>query len=385
MESLLSITYQKTALCHSGSDIIDAIINCKAAEAEQLGIIFRFTVNFPVSADIVPVDICGVLANQIENAFDACKQMPPSYLREVKITIFKTATDKTAAACYNMRKRGTSMPNTSKTIQQLNLEDDFLFAKVMSDKEVCRKVLEKILDVSIREVSVPATQKTINTLYDGKGIRLDVYLNDNEGTVYNVEMERGKHKRAILPKRSRYYQGNIDLDIISAGEDYRKLKKSFVIFICTFDPFGDRRHLYTFENRCVENPSLTLGDETTKIFLNTKGNMHDVDPEMQEFLSYVENTTDDFAAQARSPLIKEIHKKVIEVKESKEMEVEYMTLLQRDRENIELGREEGREEGSNQMASLIKILLSENRTDELNRALEDPDFRNRLFEEYDIL
>ena len=97
------------------------------------------------------------------------------------------------------------MPSTTKTIQQLNLEDDFLFAKVMSDKEVCRKVLEKILDVSIREVSVPATQKTINTLYDGKGIRLDVYLNDDEGTVYNVEMERGKHKRAILPKRSRYY------------------------------------------------------------------------------------------------------------------------------------------------------------------------------------
>ena len=58
-----------------------------------------------------------------------------------------------------------------------------------------------------------------------------------------------------------------------------------------------------------------------------------------------------------------------------------MTLLQRDRENIELGREEG----SNQMASLIKILLSENRTDELNRVLEEPDFRNRLFEEYDIL
>jgi hypothetical protein len=131
----------------------------------------------------------------------------------------------------------------------------------------------------------------------------------------------------------------------------------------------------------VENPSLTLGDETTKIFLNTKGNMHDVDPEMQEFLAYVENTTDDFVSQARSPLIKEIHKKVIEVKESKEMEVEYMTLLQRDRENIELGREEG----SNRMASLTKILLSENRTDELNRALEDSDFRNKLFEEYDIL
>ena len=37
------------------------------------------------------------------------------------------------------------------------------------------------------------------------------------------------------------------------------------------------------------------------------------------------------------------------------------------------------------MASLTKILLSENRTEELNRALEDSDFRNKLFEEYDIL
>ena len=125
------------------------------------------------------------------------------------------------------------------------------------------------------------------------------------------------------------------------------------------------------------NPSLTLGDETTKIFLNTKGNMHDVDPEMQEFLSYVENTTDDFAAQARSPLIKEIHKKVTEVKENKEMEVEYMTLLQRDRENIQQGQEN--------MAALTKILLEENRTDDLKRALEDTDFRNELFEEYNIL
>ena len=67
------------------------------------------------------------------------------------------------------------------------------------------------------------------------------------------------------------------------------------------------------------------------------------------------------------------------------LEMKYMTLLQRDRENIELGRELGREEGRNRMASLTKILLSKNRTEELNRALEYPDFRNRLFEEYDIL
>ena len=62
-----------------------------------------------------------------------------------------------------------------------------------------------------------------------------------------------------------------------------------------------------------------------------------MDAEMKEFLAYIENSIDAFAAQAASPLVKEIHKRVTEVKQNKDMEVEYMTLLQRDRENFELG------------------------------------------------
>lgn len=84
------------------------------------------------------------------------------------------------------------MSDKEKTIQELNLEDDFLFAKVMSDTEICRKILEKILKVSIKKVEIPTTQKTINILYESKGIRLDVYVNDDKGTIYNVEMQRGK-------------------------------------------------------------------------------------------------------------------------------------------------------------------------------------------------
>ena len=112
----------------------------------------------------------------------------------------------------------------------------------------------------------------------------------------------------------------------------------------------DRRHIYTFVNRCLENLSLALGDETTKIFLSTKGEMDDVDAEMKEFLAYIENSTNAFAAQAASPLVKEIHKRVPEVKQNKDMEVECMTLLQRDREK--------REEGS---ISAIKVLKLHNK------------------------
>lgn len=245
------------------------------------------------------------------------------------------------------------MQREEKTIKELNLEDDFLFAKVMSDKEICRKVLEQILNISIKEVVLPTTQRTIDILFEGKGIRLDVYVNDDKGTVYNVEMQRGMKRE--LPKRTRYYQGSLDLDLISAGEAYSALRKTVIIFICTFDPFHSGRHLYTFENICRENTAISLGDETTKIFLNTKGTLDDVDSGMIEFLTYVEHTTDAFAKQAASPLIKEIHQKVTQVKQNKEMEVEYMTLFLRDRENIEIGREEGREEGTAQTLNVIGL------------------------------
>lgn len=263
----------------------------------------------------------------------------------------------------------------TKSILDLNLEDDFLFGKVMNDNEICRRILETILNISIKKVELLTTQKTIEVLLDGKGIRLDVYSNDEQGIIYSVEMQRGRKRE--LPKRTRFYQSNIDADMLSSGEDYTKLNKTYIIFICTFDPFSDKRHIYTFENRCLENLSQTLGDETKKIFLSTKGEMDDVSAEMKEFLAYIENSTDAFAAQAVSPLVKEIHKKVTAVKQSKDMEVEYMTLLQRDRENIQQGQEN--------MAVLVKLLLEENRTDDLNRAIEDVDFRNELLEEYSIL
>ena len=234
----------------------------------------------------------------------------------------------------------------NKTIKELNLEDDFLFAKVMTDQEVCKRVLEKILAIKIDRVVIPQEQKVIDLLLESKGIRLDIYVHDEQGTVYNVEMQRGDYKN--LAKRSRYYQGNIDLDLISKGQDYRELKKSFVIFICTFDPFNKGRHIYTFKNRCMEDADILLEDETSKVFLNTEGTMADVDEEMLEFLGYIQNSNDDYVAHTKSNLVKTIHEKVVAVKQDQKMEVEYMTLLERDRLKFEEGMEQGIEKGIEQ-------------------------------------
>ena len=225
-----------------------------------------------------------------------------------------------------------------KTLKELNLEDDFLFAKVMSNKEICKEFLEKLLEIEIEKVELPENQKAIDLSLESKGIRLDIYVKDGNNTVYNVEMQRGKHKN--LPKRLRYYQGNIDLDLISKGEEYNNLAKSYIIFICTFDLFNRGRHRYTFETVCKEDNSLKLEDEANKIVLNTKSVMKDLSDELIDFLNYVEHSDDKTANNSNGTLVKNIHKRVLEVKNDVRMEVEYMTLVERDRENRKEGRKE---------------------------------------------
>lgn len=163
--------------------------------------------------------------------------------------------------------------------------------------------------------------------------------------------------------------------MISKGEDYDKLQKSFVIFICSFDPFDKGRHLYTFENRCCEDYGLALGDETTKLFLNTKGNLNDVDEEMIEFLTYIEESTDAVANAAKSQLVKAINNKVKTLKQDQSMEVQYMTLLERDKEKFQEGVEQGIEKGIEQgkleaAKALLDILDDETIANKMGLPLE---------------
>ena len=89
---------------------------------------------------------------------------------------------------------------------------------------------------------------------------------------------------------------------------------------------------------CKEDNSIKLEDHTNKIILNTKGVMKDLNNEIIEFLKYVEHSDSEIAAKAKGDLVKNIHKKVIEVKNNPNVEVEFMTLLERDREKIEEGK-----------------------------------------------
>ena len=222
----------------------------------------------------------------------------------------------------------------AKPIEELTIVDDFMFGAVMSNPKYCKPLLELVLGIKVRKIEYPEPQKTINERYGSKSVRLDVYVEDDAGTVYDVEIQTEAKKG--LPKRTRYYQGIIDLSILEKGEDYTALKRSFVIFICTYDPFGKGRWVYTFENLCREDTSIALGDEATKVILNTRGTVGEISPDLKELLHYMGGQAPD------SEYTQELDQAVRDVRTDSKWRQEYMVLIERDRMNRRLGRHQER-------------------------------------------
>ena len=173
----------------------------------------------------------------------------------------------------------------AKLFEELEITDDFMFGAVMSDPDNLKPLLEYILNIKIKEITYPERQKVIDLMYGAKGVRLDVYCEDEKKTVYSIEIQVMDCKN--LAKRIRYYHGMIDLNILDKGMNYNKLRKSYVIFICCYDPFGLNRYMYTFKKQCQEVPELYLRDEADSIVLNVNGTVGEIRDELKSTLQYM--------------------------------------------------------------------------------------------------
>lgn len=86
--SLLKTSYAEKNFSKSGNNIIDAVINCKSAEAETLSIPFQYSVDLPRQIEIDPVDVCAILSNQIDNAFEASQHVLDTVKKDVIVKIW---------------------------------------------------------------------------------------------------------------------------------------------------------------------------------------------------------------------------------------------------------------------------------------------------------
>ena len=238
--------------------------------------------------------------------------------------------------------------------EDLTIQDDFMFKKVMQCKRICMRLISEIMQVEVRDITYLETEKTIEAYFEGRGIRLDVLVADDKGTHYNIEMQVrntvGKSTgKALLPKRTRYYQGSIDTDMLQKGQNFDELPPLVLIFICAFDLFNQDRYLYEFKSRCTEDYELVLDNEVTVMFLNALGHRGNVSQLVKNFLQYVNDHVpkDDFT--------NEVEDEVVRLNHDKEVRREFMVLSTRLKDERMLGIEEGRVEGKAEKAQEVAM------------------------------
>ena len=242
----------------------------------------------------------------------------------------------------------------SKTLQELNLTDDFLFDVTTEELENCKAIIELTTGLRLKSLKWKSGQKVIHNLPGKRGVRLDFIAESEDGRIFDVEMQN--RNEGNIPKRTRFYQALIDAPILKSGErGFDKMNPLYIIIICNYDPYGKKKCCYTFDNQCNEVPGLRLGDEVTKLLLSTKGeNEEEVSKELVDFLHYVTESNENGLPDECDERLKRLHESIREIKASADMEVEYMKMEERER----IIRDEGKQIGiiNGKIESVLELL-----------------------------
>lgn len=147
----------------------------------------------------------------------------------------------------------------------------------------------------------------------------------------------------------------MDNNALKKGEKYSKLRKSYVIFICTFDPFGRGFAKYTFNAICNEDHSLVLDDGVTRVFINTEGDRHRVSKELANLVDYISTgkISDDYT--------KQLDEEVNFLRNDTGKERDYMTYMQTIMEHEDIGYNKGRTDGVTQATRDFAIRMIKNK------------------------
>ena len=236
----------------------------------------------------------------------------------------------------------------TKSYDELTFADNFLFCKILeSDKDLCKDLIELLLEIKIDHLEPPIAERTMQEAFDAKSVRFDVYTKDDK-RIFDLEMQTTDPNN--LPKRARYYQSVIDMDNLSHGESYIKLKDSYVIFLCLDDVFKKGLGVYFFENMCRQDSRIKLKDRAYKIFFNAENCDKLKTEEQKDFFKFLKGS------KASSSLSKRIEEKVEYAKKNSDWRRNYMTWQQTIDEEKALAFEEGKSEGAIENArNILKL------------------------------
>ena len=168
-------------------------------------------------------------------------------------------------------------------IENFRLMDDTFMSKCLENAPECIElILQIILGKKDLKVISSQTEYPIKSL-QGRGVRFDVFARDSKGREYDIEIQRAD--KGAEPKRARYNSALMDANALKSGEDFDKLRDTYVIFITENDVMGGGKDIYKIDRTIQELDGKAFGDGTHIIYVNgaTRSNS-DIGKLMHDFL-----------------------------------------------------------------------------------------------------
>ncbi len=156
---------------------------------------------------------------------------------------------------------------TLEAIRKLCLLDDNLMTLVF-DRNI--EATELLLNVILRRndlrvLDVVAQREYKNPMPGGRSITIDIYAVDGNDKVYDIEVQRASEGADV--HRARFHSSMIDTKMLKAGQEFKEIHDSYVIFITANDVIGAGCSLYHV-NRTIEETGAYFNDGSHIIYVN---------------------------------------------------------------------------------------------------------------------
>ena len=144
------------------------------------------------------------------------------------------------------------------------MDNSFLNKALDGNIPATQRMLRIMLNndkIKVRKVGV---QQWLQNLY-GHSDQLDILAEDENGTQFNVEIQR--NDEGASAKRARFYCGALDMHFLDTGEKYEALPDAYVIFITERDVLKKGRPLYNIQ-RCLTDNGEVFEDGSYVVYVN---------------------------------------------------------------------------------------------------------------------
>ena len=249
------------------------------------------------------------------------------------------------------------MKKANKKTVYFGLNNDIIFGWIMKNDGNCLAIIRAILpELNITSIVHKEIQHDITPVASTRGVRFDVVVQDDQKCYYDIEMQ--VENTGDLGKRACYYQSQIDNETLMKGQTFHKLKESFVIFLCAFDPFSHGLRRYQFHQYEDTIRDLRLDTYSHVLFVNSKGTEGEVSNDLAGIIDVMNQKPNQ-----TNPLASKLMKEIDYYNQDSEKRRKLMDYEARLLDERSIGEEKGRQEERKRNVRNIIIAFKANKAE----------------------